>query len=91
MSSTTKKHENFLSSHLCDKPVGCLPGVGPVAEQKLKAAGYNTGEQVLGKYLMLGKNSNQFKGWMENSVGASPRHSAACYSALSSWTDKYMK
>lgn len=40
MSSTSKKHRNFVSEPIGNKPVTDLAGVGPVLGQRLEAAGY---------------------------------------------------
>ncbi|XP_063076824.1 barrier-to-autointegration factor-like [Engraulis encrasicolus] len=87
MSSTSKKHQAFCSEPMKGKPVTAVPGIGKVTGSQLKAQGYSKATDVLGKYLTVNENRNQFQGWMENTTTANAGHQGAAYNAMREWSD----
>ncbi|PWS23145.1 hypothetical protein DKP78_14680 [Enterococcus faecium] len=86
MSSTSKKHQSFCSEPMRGKPVTAIPGIGPARGSQLQARGYHQATDVLGKYLTVNENRNQFQGWLKNQSGANSKQQGDCYRAMREWS-----
>lgn len=64
MSSTTQKHRDFVSEPIGEKPVTELPGIGNTLGRQLTVEGFDKAYMVLGQYLVLKKNKENFKTWL---------------------------
>ncbi|KAL2078703.1 hypothetical protein ACEWY4_026388 [Coilia grayii] len=87
MSSTSKKHQSFCSEPMKGKPVTDIPGIGRVSGGHLQSQGYNKATDVLGKYLTVQENRNQFQGWLKDGSGANAKQQGDCYKAMRDWSD----
>lgn len=89
-STTSKKHRQFVSEPMGDKPVTELPGVGPVLAAKLTEAGFDKAYVVLGQFLVLKKDLELFEMWFRDVTGGNRKHSFDCSRALADWCDEFL-
>ena len=59
--STSQKHRNFVGEPMGEKAVTELAGIGQVLGDKLADNGFDKAYVVLGQFLVLKKNEDQFK------------------------------
>ena len=64
--TTTKKFEQFQSRPLRDCVLKDVPGVGEVAEGKLKDANIDTAEKIIGHFLTLGRDTEKMTQWLKD-------------------------
>ena len=88
--STSQKHRNFISEPMGDKPVTDLAGIGPVLGGKLAEKGFDKAYVVLGQFLVLKKNEELFKDWLNQTSGANSKQSGDCYTCLKEWCDAFL-
>ena len=89
-SSTSKKHNCFVSSPMGDKSVTALPGIGRVMEDKLKQKGFEQASQIFGSFLMMKKDKDKFTGWLQTECGIGARYSERVQDALQEWSQHYL-
>ncbi|XP_062381937.1 barrier-to-autointegration factor-like [Sardina pilchardus] len=87
MSSTSKKHQAFCSEPMKGKPVTAVPGIGRVSGGQLQSQGYHKATDVLGKYLTVNENRNDFQGWLKDDGGANSKQQGDAYKAMREWSD----
>lgn len=91
MSSTTQKHADFVSQPMREKGVAVLPGIGPALKKEFEAAGFNKANNVLGKFLVLDKNEQQFKTWIKQTCpSANEKFAKDCYNGLKGWCNAHL-
>ncbi|XP_049802819.1 barrier-to-autointegration factor-like [Schistocerca nitens] len=90
MSSTSQKHRNFVAEPMGNKPVTELAGVGEAVGSRFQRLGYDKANSVLGQYLVLGRNKENFVGWMKTTAGANQKQANDCYRCLSEWSDQFL-
>ena len=74
-----------------EKGVAVLPGIGPVLRGQLQAAGFHTAYNVLGRFLMLDKNQQNFNIWIKTICpSANAKHANACYNGLNAWCNAHL-
>ena len=61
MSGTTIKHDNFVRGPMGDKDVTELPRVGAVLGKTLAEREFGKAYQVVGQFMVLGKNEEKFR------------------------------
>ena len=90
MSSATRKHTDFVSEPMKNKPVGKLPGIGEKAAGKLMAQGFPRANMVLGQFLILGQNKEPFIAWLQSVSHCSDSNAFACWQALREWCGNFI-
>jgi len=90
MSSTSQKHRNFVAEPMGDKPVTDLAGIGEVLGERLKKEGYDKAYVVLGQFLLLKKNQEDFQDWLKDLTQANSKQSGDCYQCLKDWCDAFL-
>ena len=80
----TLKSRTFANEPMGDKDVSKLGGIGRTTEKKMRGKGINKAYQVVGKYLCLEKNENEFKDWIQE-FGANEGQAEACYHCVNGW------
>ncbi|XP_030293575.1 barrier-to-autointegration factor-like [Sparus aurata] len=85
MSSTSKKHDNFVSQPMGEKSVRALPGIGEVLGGRLMTNGFGEASDVLGQYLKLDKDPERFHGWLKETCNANSKQRSDCYDGLEDW------
>jgi len=90
MSSTSQKHRNFVAEPMGEKPVTDLAGIGEVLGERLKVEGYDKAYVVLGQFLLLKKNQEDFQDWLKDLTQANVKQSGDCYQCLKDWCDAFL-
>ena len=90
MSSTTQKHRDFVSEPIGEKPVTELPGIGNTLGRQLTVEGFDKAYMVLGQYLVLKKNKENFKTWLNETCRADARWQQQCYEGLKEWCKAFL-
>lgn len=92
MSSTSQKHKNFVSEPMGEKPVTELAGIGPVLGERLKEKGFDQAYVVLGQFLLLKKDEEMFKDWLQGAdvCKANKKQAGDCYQCLKEWCDAFL-
>ncbi|KAJ8045114.1 Barrier-to-autointegration factor [Holothuria leucospilota] len=90
MSSTSKKHRDFVGEPMGDKGVTDLAGIGEVLGTRLKDRGFHCAYNVLGQFLVLNKNEELFMDWLKDTAGANAKQGRDCYNCLKDWCDSFL-
>lgn len=90
MSSTSQKHRDFVGEPMGDKSVTELAGIGAVLGERLQSKGYDKAYVVLGQFLVLKKNGELFKDWLNQTCKANSKQQEDCYKCLSAWCDAFL-
>ncbi len=73
-----------------DKPVTDLAGIGPALGGRLSGKGFDKAYVVLGQFLVLKKNEELFKDWLNQTCGANSKQANDCYQCLKEWCHAYI-
>ncbi|XP_039761761.1 barrier-to-autointegration factor-like [Pararge aegeria] len=84
--NTTKKHRDFVSEPIGDKHVSELSGIGKVLGERMEKGGFKKASTVLGYYLVVREDHEEFQKWMKEKWGANSKQSTDCYNCLKDWT-----
>ena len=93
----TKKHQQFVNESIGDKLLKALPGVGHFLVRKFTRKGYRKTSEVLGRFLVLKKDRDQFIEWfvfvadpMPHWEGRARGAEKYCYLGLKEWCDCWL-
>jgi predicted flap endonuclease-1-like 5' DNA nuclease len=82
-SNTTKKHASFLSTPLAEiTSLNLVPGVGPVTLNHLLDAGIVYPYQLVGQYMLLGRDTARMKEWLKQACSVRAREAEVIVEAL---------
>lgn len=90
MSNTSQKHRAFVAEPMGDKPVTELAGIGDVLGSRLENEGYDKAFVVLGQFLLLKKNEEDFMDWLIEVTRANKKQASDCYNCLRGWCEAYL-
>jgi len=90
MSTTSKKHQNFVTEPMGEKPVTDLAGIGPALGGRLEGKSYDKAYTVLGQYLLFKKNEELFTDWLKDICGANSKQGNDCFNCLKEWCDSFL-
>ncbi|XP_018584319.1 barrier-to-autointegration factor isoform X2 [Scleropages formosus] len=90
MTSTSKKHRDFVAEPLGHKSVFVLPGIGKVLGERLVEKGFDKACMILGQFLLLRKNQALFCEWLKSTCGANRKQQEDCYAALLEWCYSFL-
>ncbi|KAK9736690.1 Barrier to autointegration factor [Popillia japonica] len=85
-----KKHSNFVSEPMRNKPVGEVPGIGKTSAGRLDSRGYGESRDVLGKYLAVKGDEQRFRDFVMSNAGANSKSTGDCYKAMKEWTNNFL-
>ena len=85
-STTTQKHQNFVTNPLGNKTVTDVPGIGDVLGGGLKKKGISSARQLLGHYLIAPKEFKE----LIMSVGGNAKQQADAYQAMKEFTAQHI-
>ncbi|KAI0235705.1 Barrier-to-autointegration factor [Lamellibrachia satsuma] len=88
--NTSKKHKLFVCEPMEQKDVESLPGIDVVLGGRLREKGYVKAYIVLGRFLMLNRDQNQFMCWMHDMCGANMKQACDCYRCLCEWCSEHV-
>lgn len=89
MSSTTKKHDNFVRQPMGSKGVMAIPGIGEKFAKRLENRGYHQASQVYGQYLVMGRDEEKFCDWLSDIRFMNVRHQMAVVNALNEYSNHF--
>ncbi|CAK9293419.1 unnamed protein product [Gordionus sp. m RMFG-2023] len=90
MSSTSKKHSEFISEPMNEKEVTEIAGIGDVLGKRLRDKGFDKAWVLLGQFLVLKKDKELFTDWLKDTCGANIKHATDCYTCLYSWCGNFI-
>ena len=86
MSSSSKKHQDFVGEAMGDKPVDAVPGIGPVTAGNLKDdSNIDTAKKLYGEYV---RNPDNFKSVIKEHGGDRGQQDQA-YNAMKEWDKQH--
>ena len=93
--TTSQVHRNFVGNPISpDQGVETLPGIGPVYGGRLRDSGITTAQQIVGQYLTMNENREQFLSWLGGICNPQgPRgeyHMNCCYTCVMEWTNQHI-
>ena len=91
--TTTQAIQTFVDGLISGKKVTDVPGIGPVFGEKLTKAGYATAEKLLGQFLVLERNEDNFIKWMKDICGTDSvnrAHYTKTFKALNDWSNQHL-
>ena len=88
--STSQKHRNFVGEPMEEKKVTELAGVGEVLGKRLAGKGFDKAYVVLGQFLVLKKDEELFKDWLNQTCGANSKQQNDCYTCLKEWCNAFL-
>ena len=90
MSSTSQKHRDFVGEPMGEKPVTSLAGIGEALGKRLSEKGFDKAYVVLGQFLVLKKDDDMFKDWLNVTCGANAKQQRDCCQCLQEWCDAFL-
>merc|ERR1712048_846322 len=90
MSSTSKKHANFVAEPMGEKECSEIAGIGPTYAARMKEKGFEKAYQVLGQYLLLTKEEELFKEWLKDEFEMKGKHLNDCSACISEWARSFI-
>lgn len=87
----SKKHKSFVDEPMTDKPVTALPGIGKKLGGRLTEKGFDKAYKVFAQYLMLDKDEDSFKKWLDEIARANKGEQDECYKCLKDWCAKFFQ
>jgi hypothetical protein len=92
-SNLTQKALAFETMTLRDdsrnfRPLTVLPGIGPVAAERLAKIGFTTLAHVVGQFLLFSCDRELMTAWLKEQTELQDRHTTATIDALASWCDR---
>ncbi|CAL8362972.1 unnamed protein product [Lota lota] len=90
MSSTSKKHKDFVAEPMGEKKVMALAGIGDALGRRLEEKGFDKASLVLGQFLVLNRNEKLFRDWLKDTCGANSKQQGDCYGCLKEWCDSFL-
>jgi hypothetical protein len=90
MSTTSKKHASFVSEPMGEKPVTDIAGIGETYGKRLNELGFEKAYNLLGQFLLLNKDEENFKEWLKEEVSMNGKHLNDCCACMSEWTRSYV-
>ena len=90
MSTTSQKHRNFVAEPMGQKDVTELAGIGEILGGRLRDEGFDKAYVVLGQFLVLKKDEELFKDWLNETCNANSKQAHDCCSCLKDWCDAFL-
>ena len=90
MSTTSKKHRDFINEPMMQKRVSKLAGIGPVLGRRLEEKGFEKAYDVLGRFLELKKDKKRFMDWIKDTCGANEKQGSDCYNCIKEWCESHL-
>ncbi|KAL0994927.1 hypothetical protein UPYG_G00129470 [Umbra pygmaea] len=88
--TTSQKHRNFVSEPMGNRSVRDVPGIGHAQGRRLEEQGISRADQLLGRYLMSGRDQVLFQKFLKNATGANAKQQRDAFYGMKEWTDNNM-
>ncbi|KAJ7997584.1 hypothetical protein DPEC_G00230530, partial [Dallia pectoralis] len=88
--TTSQKHRNFVSEPMGKRSVRDVPGIGAAQGRRLEESSVARADQLLGQYLVNGRDQGQFKNYLKETAGANTKHQRDAYNGIKEWTENNM-
>jgi len=85
----TKKHRDFVKEPIRGKGVIELPGIGKTAAESMQAKDILWAEEVVGRFLVLKRNDDNFKEWIK-SFGTDRGQQNQCLQAIRAYCEVHL-
>ena len=89
-SNTSQKHKDFVSEPMGEKDVTEVAGIGNVLGERLTEKGYDKAYVLLGQFLILKKDEENFKEWLKDACKANAHQAANCHDCLKEWCNSFI-
>ncbi|XP_077495161.1 barrier-to-autointegration factor-like [Amblyomma americanum] len=89
MSTTSEKHRNFVSEPMGDKDVTDIAGIDGDLGTRMKDKGFDKAYIVVGKFLVTGRNRDEFIPWLKDVGGANDEQAEACFQCLNEYCREF--
>ncbi|ELU15505.1 hypothetical protein CAPTEDRAFT_108614 [Capitella teleta] len=86
----SQKHRDFVAEPMGDKPVTELAGIGRVLGERLNEHGFDQAYVVLGQFLLLRKDEENFTRWLKDTTPANKEQARDCYTCLRDWCQAFL-
>uniref|UniRef100_A0A8C9S2M3 Barrier-to-autointegration factor-like n=1 Tax=Scleropages formosus TaxID=113540 RepID=A0A8C9S2M3_SCLFO len=93
MSTTSRKHRDFVSEPMAEKPVTALSGIGEALGKKLEEQGFDKVRNagfVGPLHTRLRKDQELFGEWLKDACGANSKQAMSCSQCLKEWCDSFL-
>jgi len=90
MSSTSKKHANFVAEPMGEKEVSEVAGIGPTYAERLKNKGFEKAYMLLGQFLLLSKDEEMFQEWLKEEIDMKGKHVKDCSGCIAEWSRSFI-
>ena len=90
MSSTSKKHDDFVSAPMRNKEGTMIPGIGSAIAENRKKKGITSAYQVFGQFLVLRKNKEALCNCLIK-FAANNGQRNDCYNAMLEWSQNFLE
>lgn len=85
------KYRDFVKEPVADKPVDALPGVGGTrSSAALGEKGFLHAYQLLGQFLLMGRDIEEFYNWLESEFGFCHRERLSIANCLADWCVEHL-
>uniref|UniRef100_A0A1E1XVJ0 Barrier-to-autointegration factor-like protein n=1 Tax=Amblyomma sculptum TaxID=1581419 RepID=A0A1E1XVJ0_AMBSC len=89
MSTTSEKHRNFVSEPMGDKDVTDIAGIDGDLATQMKDKGFDKAYIVVGKFLVIGRNKDEFISWLKDVGGANDEQAEVCFECLDQYCREF--
>merc|ERR1711917_38484 len=90
MSTTSKKHANFVSEPMGEKEISEIAGIGPTFKKRLNDKGFEYAYNLLGQFLLLNKDEETFQEWLKDEAEMNSKYAKDVSNCISEWTRSYV-
>lgn len=90
MSTTTKKHDDFVGKPMGKQDVKKIPGIGSEIGGNMASKGITYAYEVFGQFLVLKQDEDAFCEWLKQ-FAAPKKQRSDCYNAMLEWSKKYFE
>ncbi|XP_010896520.2 barrier-to-autointegration factor B [Esox lucius] len=88
--TTSQKHRNFVSEPMGNRSVRDVPGIGSAQGRRLEEKGVARADQMLGQYLVSGRDQDRFQNYLKGASGANAKQQRDAYHGMKEWTENNM-
>lgn len=86
----TAKSRNFVQEPMASKDVTEVAGVGAKAGKRMTRKGFSKAWMVLGQFLVLKMNEQDFVFWLEREFRMHETNAKQCHQCLRQWCDAFL-